>query len=378
MNLNLKTIAMVQKIKLLAIILCVMCIKALGQEIDNANQKKHFEVGSETRYLKSKLTGQEYKLYINLPRGYEKEKDKKYPVLYQLDGQYDFPTIVSGYNNIFYDGMVPEIIIVGITWGGENPDYETIRMIEFTPTKIPNRPNSGGAPEFLANIKDEIVPLIEKEFRALSDDRALSGSSAGGIFTYYAMTHTTNFFKRFIISSPMFYDEKLIFDYENEYSIKNKESEANVFMVMGEYENTGLFKKVSDKIKSRAYKNLVIETRILDQMGHAGSKGEAYTRGMLFIYKRPMLKIDEKILKQYTGTYEMMPGTNVEINIKNGNLNATMPDGSNVEMLAASETSFYIQGAYLKFEIKKDKDNKVEGASVETFGGNFYARKIIK
>jgi predicted alpha/beta superfamily hydrolase len=40
----------------------------------------------ELRAMESKSTGRKYDLYIRKPADYDKEKDKKYPVLYLLDG----------------------------------------------------------------------------------------------------------------------------------------------------------------------------------------------------------------------------------------------------------------------------------------------------
>jgi enterochelin esterase-like enzyme len=47
--------------------------------------------GSEVRKISSAIVaGQEYELQILLPAGYEKT-NKKYPVVYLMDSQWDFP-----------------------------------------------------------------------------------------------------------------------------------------------------------------------------------------------------------------------------------------------------------------------------------------------
>ncbi|HZE86255.1 MAG TPA: hypothetical protein VE035_18175 [Puia sp.] len=41
--------------------------------------------------------GQEYQLYIHLPGNYLKDSVKTFPVMYLLDGQYDFPFLTGVY-----------------------------------------------------------------------------------------------------------------------------------------------------------------------------------------------------------------------------------------------------------------------------------------
>src|SRR5437899_4524773 len=60
-------------------------------------------LGSEIRSLKSTDTGRNYDLYIHLPPDYEKEKSKQYPVIYVLDGQWDFKLMDSVLGGLVYD-----------------------------------------------------------------------------------------------------------------------------------------------------------------------------------------------------------------------------------------------------------------------------------
>jgi predicted alpha/beta superfamily hydrolase len=76
--------------------------------------------GSEVRtIISSVIPGQVYELQILLPGGY-KNSNKKYPVVYLMDSQWDFPLVKSIYGQQYYDGFIPELILVGITWGGSN------------------------------------------------------------------------------------------------------------------------------------------------------------------------------------------------------------------------------------------------------------------
>ena len=55
-----------------------------------------------------------------------------------------------------YDGFLPDLIIVGITWTGE---YDANRARDFTPTHIESFPISGNASKFLSVVKNELLRI---------------------------------------------------------------------------------------------------------------------------------------------------------------------------------------------------------------------------
>ena len=134
---------------------------------------------SQVRQLASPATGRNYDIYVLLPVGYAQNK-KKYPVLYVLDGQWDFRLLDSIYGGLQYDGFVPEMIIVGITYSGQDADYGALRAMDYTPVNDPFVPGSGDAPKFLAFLKEDLIPFIESEYRVDVSRRVLMGSSYGG------------------------------------------------------------------------------------------------------------------------------------------------------------------------------------------------------
>jgi len=155
-----------------------------------------------TQLLKiaSAIVGQEYDLYIHLPRNYG-SKNQKYPVLYLLDAQWDFPLVTTIFGQQFCDGFLPGLVIVGITWGGKNPNHDSLRARDLTPNNAAPLLQSGGAPKFLAFSKQELIPFIESQYR-VTDDRTLMGSSFGGLFTLSALLNETELFQRYVLTSP--------------------------------------------------------------------------------------------------------------------------------------------------------------------------------
>ena len=99
--------------------------------------------------LKSKIIDQEYDLLVHLPGNYNTQKDKTYPVLYLLDAQWDFPLVTGLYGSQYYDGFIPDgLIIVGITWGGKDPNPSLLRFRDFTPMVQNGPAGTGNAEKF--------------------------------------------------------------------------------------------------------------------------------------------------------------------------------------------------------------------------------------
>ena len=118
-------------------------------------------MGSQLHSLKSKITGRDYDLYVLLPASYAETKRKKFPVLYAMDGQWDFKLLDAIIGGLVYDKFIPEVILVGVTYSGENADYNGLRAMDYTPASAEGLAGSGDAPKFLQCMKEEIMPFVE-------------------------------------------------------------------------------------------------------------------------------------------------------------------------------------------------------------------------
>lgn len=241
--------------------------------------------GSQIRSLKSKETGRDYDLYIQ-PTG-DLKSGKKYPVLFVLDGQWDFKLLNSVYGGLHYDKYVPEMIIVGVTYSGENPNFDELRAMDYTPTPETRHKGSGDAAKFLAFLKKDVIPFVEKNYNANPNKRILMGSSLGGLFTLYAMLSEPNLFYGYVAASPaVSWDTDFSFRHEKQFAAKNKDLNARLYIAVGDSEElTEPVKNFIKIIKSRNYKSLKMETRILEDERHAGNKPEIYNRGLRFVFK---------------------------------------------------------------------------------------------
>ena len=241
---------------------------------------------TEVRQLKSSATGCSYDIYVLLPTDYA-QYQKKYPVLYVLDGQWDFKLLDSIYGGLLYDGFIPEMIIVGITYSGANPDYNSLRAMDYTPVKDTSIPGSGDAPKFLTFLKEELMPFIETSYPVDASRRILMGSSFGGTFTLYTLFSEPELFSGYVAASPaVVYGGRFAFKQEAEYASKRQDLPVRLFLSVGELEDleqpVQAFMQV---ISERSYTGLKMETLTISGERHSSNKPEAYNRGLRFVFQ---------------------------------------------------------------------------------------------
>jgi predicted alpha/beta superfamily hydrolase len=243
--------------------------------------------GSQVRQMHSNATGRDYDLYIRLPDEYEKYPKVKYPVLYLLDAQWDYKMMDSIYGSLKYDGFIPDMIIVGITYSGEKPDYNTLRAMDYTPVQEKNVTGSGDAPKFLTFIKEQVFPFVESNFQVRPGERVLMGSSYGGTFTLYTLFTDTSLFSGYVAASPVtVYGNNFAFDQEAAYFKEHKDLPTRLFISVGEKEDLRYpVTQYIDVLKSRNYEGLKLETRVIEGDGHSSSKTEGFNRGLRFMFQ---------------------------------------------------------------------------------------------
>jgi uncharacterized protein len=249
----------------------------------------HVIVGSELRVLPPTAQGRAYQLHVALPASYSQEATKRYPVLFVTDGYWDFPTIQTSYANLVYDRVVPELIIVGLGYAGENLEYGNLRRWELSPVPVDDAGEaSGHAADFLQTLEQTIVPFIDREYRTDPSHRVLAGSSLGGLFTLYTMYSKPDLFQGYIAASPaVLLQREWLFGYEDAFAKSGKPLKARLYMTGAENEWPSFLdgiKRFNKRIAGRKYPAFVYEWRLIDGERHAGTKAESYVRGMRFVF----------------------------------------------------------------------------------------------
>lgn len=331
--------------------------------------------GTQLLKFTSSLVNQEYQLFINLPKTYRKDTGNAYPVVYLLDGQYDFPFFTGVYGGQYYDGFLPEFITVGIAWGGKDHDVASLRARDFSPTHIEQMPQSGGGPKFLAFIKNELIPFISSTYR-VTDDRTLIGSSFGGLFTLYALFNDPSLFHRYVLTSPVLgWDNGILSTYEKKYEEHGSSTPVKLFMGIGELEgNVSEFQQFAERLKVKKIKGLEFETLVMKNTGHAGTKPEGYARGLQYVFERPSLQLAPAILNKYLGVYHFEKDT-VHLSTEKGKLIATAGNYK-IPLDASTEKDFYRKGMFLTVHFKMDDAGNVTGFQLDQFDSGIFMKKL--
>jgi predicted alpha/beta superfamily hydrolase len=332
--------------------------------------------GSEIRKITSSIVnGQEYELHVLLPGGYKKSA-KKYPVVYLMDSQWDFPLVKCIYGEHYYDGFIPEMIIVGVTWGGLNPNPDSLRARDYTPTNEKRLPQSGGADKFLSFMKNELFPFIETNYKASSENRILMGCSLGGLITLYAWLTHTDMFTGYAAASPALgWGNEILYQYEKDFANKKINKPVRVYLTVGDVERgRPVFEKMADYFTGKHYQNVSICTKVLENTGHSGTKGETFARGLQYVFEKPKLNLASAVLNKYTGNYVSGNGNKVEIKNENGSLALYFSANNKYSLYAAGETEFYSTVEFFNIHFKT-RDEKIDGFQLDRYGNTQFIKK---
>lgn len=144
---------------------------------------------------------------ILLPEAYFRFPEKRFPVIYMLDGQnlFDQSTAFGRPWNIQKTmddlPLKNQCIVVGIDNGGHH------RGSEYLPHHHHKFFHHGEGDIFLDFIKDELKPKVDSHIRSLTDSEntMIVGSSMGGLLSFYAATRQCDVFGKAGVFSPAFW-----------------------------------------------------------------------------------------------------------------------------------------------------------------------------
>ena len=244
------------------------------------------------RSLPRAANGRDYQLSIALPAGYAQHPEKRYPVLYLTDGYWDFPLLCAIDGNLYYDQVLPEVIIVGLGYAGENPNYDVLRSYDLTPvadaSKHKNETQAGHAGEFLGVLEHEIIPFVEREYRVDSTYRVLEGHSQGGLFALYAMFTNPDLFQAYVALSPAVdWGDEWIFRCEAQFAQSGRPLHSRLFLTGAADEWPFLISSIlrfNTQLRTHVHPGLTYEWRLLDGERHSGGKAEGHNRGFRFAF----------------------------------------------------------------------------------------------
>ncbi|MFT5753394.1 MAG: putative alpha/beta superfamily hydrolase [Flavobacterium sp.] len=254
--------------------------------------------------ITSKILGRDYNLYISFPKNYSTKDTISYPVFYVLDGEWVFPIIRGTRAILDSEKELEDLIIVTISAADFNFRYQdyTTSVSTSTDEKVNKRSDipkggliSGGASKFLASMKTEIVPFVDKNYKTNSD-RGIFGHSFGGLFTAYCLVNSDGYFTRFGISSPALWwdNEKLLNQAVTQFR-ENKTWEipqTKVFISVGDKEHSGIVPtmvKYSSHLEQSDYDNVDLKWQIFEGESHNSMWSANVSKTLSILYGKKVV-----------------------------------------------------------------------------------------
>lgn len=148
------------------------------------------------------------RVFIYLPDSYDREPDRRYPVLYMFDGHNVFFDEDATYGkswgmNQYLQESGKELIVVAVECNHQG----NRRLVEYAPMNF-EAPDlgkiRGKGKMYMHWLTRDLKPRIDEAFRTLPDRRntCLAGSSMGGLMALYGATVFNHVFQRAACLSP--------------------------------------------------------------------------------------------------------------------------------------------------------------------------------
>jgi predicted alpha/beta superfamily hydrolase len=307
---------------------------AIAQKKDNGNttiSNKYPEAtipNSAVINMYSKITGDSLQISVLFPQGYDADSNKNYPVIYVTDANFSFASLTqilqvlqmgqdsqNGQNNKDNLPVKPRDLLLGVLQKSKDvlpviPDAFVVgigykstmqwavqRYWDLTPVVDPGIPaKTGGASYFLQFINEELKPMIKNRFHA-SGPATYVGLSLGGLFGLYALFTQPQSFQNYIIGSPsLYYGNRVVFKYFEDFRTTHTDLNARVFMSVGSLEqpNTNAdtfhmidnWKILSNKLLDLHFTNLHLNCIMFPNETHVSVGSVAYSTGLRFIFQQ--------------------------------------------------------------------------------------------
>jgi len=145
------------------------------------------------KVIDSEILQDSREIKIQLPRNYNNNPDKSYPVFFVLDGDYLFEPVAGNVDYYSYWEDMPESIVVGINQVGKRRTDTEYDKETYLPTKQ-------GA-EFFEFIGGELLPIIDKNYRTAKFAIIVGHDLTASFMNYYLLKENP-LFKGYINLSP--------------------------------------------------------------------------------------------------------------------------------------------------------------------------------
>ena len=208
----------------------------------------------------SKYLNEKRAIEIQLPRSYEIEVDKNYPLMIVLDGDYMFNIVSGSVDYLSYWGDIPENLVVGISQKDTRfQDSSVFDNITYTPLSSPA--------SFYDFIVNELIPYFSKNYR-VSNFIVIVGQERTANFANFFLLKNDPQIRGVISISPKISENMNRYLNEN---LSKTNSKIVYTLSSSKRDFESIFKNVSEltaSLDSIENKNLRFESLIFDKENH--------------------------------------------------------------------------------------------------------------
>ncbi|HNP19282.1 MAG TPA: alpha/beta hydrolase-fold protein [Fulvivirga sp.] len=215
--------------KYLSTVLLMSCLLTIGFAQD-------IKIGKRDS-LYSKVLGENRPFSVYLPPSYNTSVNQKYPVLYILDGDYNFQ-YVAGLLELQggISEFIPETILIAISGKGSTEYRKNCKP------NIEGIVDKGNADEVADFIENELIPYVNSHYKA-ANFKILAGHSVGGLFVINTALNHPSLFNHYIAISPaLWWADNAINKVAKEIISENKEFQASVYISLANEKGMGVDK----------------------------------------------------------------------------------------------------------------------------------------
>lgn len=251
---------MVKLIKSLSVILCLSSALTAQPTID-------YSISIKSTALQS-----EQSIQVYLPKSYESERDKRYPVLYILDGQWFFYNGVAIRETLRGESLMPETIIIGV-------DYKSRAYHDSLHFNLWD--------ELSGYIQNELVPFVDKSYRT-TDERIVFGWENPSYMVCEFLFTEKPLFSGYIVSNGGYVQPEMLEAYKK-YQGPDKylfltNSKKDIYTIQSS-------ESFAEKLKEKNPSRLNWKYQLFDQEVHESLAYTALYQGLRFYYHNYSSKV---------------------------------------------------------------------------------------
>lgn len=257
-----------------------------------------------THRLVSEKVIDKFKITVYLPKSYNEDDSRRYPVIYQLDGDYYGKTMAILMSHMQCKGELPtEAIVVSVGYYYDTWVDKRYRDFIYT-AKISHETlnvlaQMGGGMKFYEFFKFELIPYVDTHFKTDNSmyGRTLAGHHMGGYFALLVMFRqiadqhkAEKGFSNFIAASPVIVNSWEFFFPVESYIRKHYRGRLPIRLYMGsstQEERTPVkyIPVLAYQLKKWKFPGFRFKHDILEKIRETKTAVPVFTEGLRFIYK---------------------------------------------------------------------------------------------